>query len=132
MPNFNSLAMQGDLLAAKQELLESFNQQEEQKYTEIFSSLYLEYVIDEQILNLDNVEYDFTTDSYKLPRKCIKLSFAAYRNLLIELEILIAQSDGYYSVSNLLYEYIAKNNNAAIAIGKRRISFPYRYRDTTF
>ncbi len=107
------VAMQGDLLAAKQELLESFNQQEEQKYTEIFSSLYLEYVIDEQILNLDNVEYDFTTDSYKLPRKCIKLSFAAYRNLLIELEILIAQSDGYYSVSNLLYEYIAKNNNAA-------------------
>ena len=75
-----------------------------------FSKLFLQYLINENIVEIDSVKYDSQSDKYILPRGNIKYRFASYRNLLLTLGILSKREDGNYIIENHLSDIVKITN----------------------
>lgn len=76
-----------------------------------FSRILLDFIIEEDIVSLDDIKYEDEIGKYVLPRHNISYKYACYRNLLIALEILEKCTGGNYYINELLSDLLAKQNS---------------------
>ncbi len=74
------------------------------------SKFLLQFLIVENVIELDEIAYDSQLDRYVLPRRNIKYRYACYRNLLLSLSILDRREDGNYYIEDFLTDIITKEN----------------------
>ncbi len=86
-------------------------------YQNWFSKTLLDFLIEENIISLEQIKFDSQIDKYILPRYNIKYKYACYRNLLLSLSILEKSNDGNFYLGDLLVNYIISENKV-----KKKIS----------
>jgi len=81
-----------------------------------FSRILLDFIIEENIVSLDDIKYENEIGKYVLPRHNISYKYACYRNLLIALEILEKCADGNYYINEILSDLLAKQNSRKLKL----------------
>lgn len=82
-----------------------------------FSKLFVNFLIREDIILLENIKYDTMVGKYVLPYFNIKYKYACYRNLLITLKVLEKSKAGSYYINELLSSLLEKKstNNSRLS-----------------
>lgn len=102
------LQIDGDMLTPSASFLFDYSNIQADQVANVFSKRLINYLLDENVITFDCVEYDLTSNSYILPANSFKYRHAAYRNLLISFNILCLREDSKYDIFGSLVEFICK------------------------
>ena len=81
-----------------------------------FSNVFLDFIIEENIVLLEDIKYDNEIDKYVLPRHNIKYKYACYRNLLLSLSILEKCKAGNYYINELITSLLENKNSQKLKL----------------
>jgi len=98
-----------DSISLKNRIPES-STNDKNSFLDWISKFLLQFLILENVIELDEIAYDSQLDRYILPRRNIKYRYACYRNLLLSLSILDRREDGNYYIEDFLTDIITKEN----------------------
>ena len=81
-----------------------------------FSPIYVEFLIQNDIIDLDKISYSIVKKKYILSSTAINpIKYACFRNLLIDLQLIEYNYDGSYSINKLIDETILKTQKRKIS-----------------
>lgn len=92
-----------------------------ENFTEWFSLLYVNFLINEEILLLSGFIYDSQNDKFAIERKCIKMRHACYRNLMLSLGIISIRDSKSFFVEKLLDSIVKSNENKIRKISEEQL-----------
>ena len=97
----------GEYIECANELKQKY-QQGEQVFTNWFVERFVEYALDNGIINIDTITYSIEHDAFIMSSGTIISKYACYRNILTDYQVITLMADARYLVNELLDNAIKK------------------------
>lgn len=84
------------------------NHHDDETFLDWFADRLIEFIMDNEIVNIDAITYEFHTDTFLLSPTCISPKNSGFRNILIEFGIIASRSDSKYTILQKLDLYLSR------------------------
>lgn len=82
--------------------------EDKEEFCEWFVDEFIEYVMTNEIIDIDTITYEISTDTYLMSPSCIKRKYAGFRNMLADFGVIALRADARYTILQKLDKYIAR------------------------
>lgn len=82
--------------------------EDREEFCEWFVDEFIEYVMTNEIIDIDTITYEISTDTYLMSPSCIKRKYAGFRNMLADFGVIALRADARYTILQKLDKYIAR------------------------
>jgi len=101
------LSLDNDTIAYSERLSSYYNQDKEQ-LCDWFVDEFIEYVMANDIIDIETISYEIGSDAYLMSPSSIKQKYAGFRNMLVDFGIIALRADAKYTILQKLDKYIAR------------------------
>ncbi len=99
------VSISNDVISCEKILLE--NHLNDNDFLDWFTDRLIEFIMDNEIINVDAITFDFVTDTFLLSPTCISPKNSGFRNILIEFGVIARRTDSRYTILQKLDSYIS-------------------------
>lgn len=94
-------------IACNTSLANNYSENEEE-FREWFVDEFIEFVMSNEIIDIDTITYEIGSDTYLMSPSCIKRKYAGFRNMLVDFGVIALRADARYTILQKLDKYIAR------------------------
>ena len=90
------------------ERLSSYYDEDEEQFCDWFVDEFIEYVMANDIIDIETISYEIGSDAYLMSPSSIKRKYAGFRNMLVDFGVIALRADARYTILQKLDKYIAR------------------------
>ena len=107
LSSMNLLSLNDDTIEYS-ERLSSYYDEDEEHFCDWFVDEFIEYVMANEIIDIETISYEIGSDAYLMSPSSIKRKYAGFRNMLVDFGVIALRSDARYTILQKLDKYIAR------------------------
>lgn len=107
LESMNLIIKTDDVIVCTGKLLENYSEKNE-IFCDWFVDEFIDYVMRNDIIDIDTITYEISSDTYLMSPSCIKSKYSGFRNMLVDFNIIALRSDAHYTILQKLDKYIAR------------------------